>query len=137
MLMRGMMIIVMIIINTRSAQAARMANSTRFDDHDITFIQKQSFSLHQNDLEEVLYPYCPYHRFSPADWSASNIDHYNGADASRNNSERVPAYSHHCHIPCFVLVVVVKVTILSILRQNSELIYSGDKTSVIIIPQKG
>ena len=28
-------------------------------------------------------------RYSPADWSASNIDHYNGADASRNNSERV------------------------------------------------
>jgi tektin-3 len=43
-------------INTGPAQAARMANSTRF---------------------------------SPADWSASNIDHYNGADASRNNSERV------------------------------------------------
>lgn len=28
-------------------------------------------------------------RFSPADWSASNIDHFNGADASRNHSERV------------------------------------------------
>lgn len=28
-------------------------------------------------------------RFSPADWSASNSDHYNHADASRNNSERV------------------------------------------------
>jgi len=28
-------------------------------------------------------------RFTPQDWSASNIDHYNGADASRNNSERV------------------------------------------------
>lgn len=28
-------------------------------------------------------------RFTPSDWAASNIDHYNGADASRNNSERV------------------------------------------------
>ena len=24
-----------------------------------------------------------YTRFSPSDWSASNIDHYNSADASR------------------------------------------------------
>lgn len=30
-----------------------------------------------------------YTRFSPSDWSASNIDHYNSADASRNQSERV------------------------------------------------
>ena len=28
-------------------------------------------------------------RFSPSDWSASNINHYNCADSSRNNSERV------------------------------------------------
>ena len=28
-------------------------------------------------------------RFTPGDWSASNIDHYNSADASRNDSERV------------------------------------------------
>jgi len=28
-------------------------------------------------------------RFSPSDWSASNVSHYNHADASRNNSERV------------------------------------------------
>ena len=30
-----------------------------------------------------------YTRFSPSDWSASNIDHFNCADSSRNNSERV------------------------------------------------
>ena len=30
-----------------------------------------------------------YTRFSPSDWSASNIDHYNAADASRNQSERI------------------------------------------------
>jgi len=30
-----------------------------------------------------------YTRFSPSDWSASNIDHYNSADASRNQSERI------------------------------------------------
>ena len=29
------------------------------------------------------------HRFSPSDWSASNIDHYNSADSSRNQSERI------------------------------------------------
>ena len=28
-------------------------------------------------------------RFSPSDWSASNIDHYNSADSSRNQSERI------------------------------------------------
>ena len=28
-------------------------------------------------------------RFSPGDWTASNIDHYNSADASRQESERV------------------------------------------------
>ena len=28
-------------------------------------------------------------RFTPGDWSASNLDHYNSADASRNESERV------------------------------------------------
>lgn len=30
-----------------------------------------------------------YTRFSPADWSSSNMSHYNGADNSRNNSERI------------------------------------------------
>ena len=55
--------------NPGPTQAARMANSTRC-------------------------PQSPAHllllrRFSPADWSASNSDHYNHADASRNNSERV------------------------------------------------
>ena len=28
-------------------------------------------------------------RFSPSDWSSSNIDHYNSADSSRNQSERI------------------------------------------------
>jgi len=28
-------------------------------------------------------------RFTPGDWSASNIDHYSSADASRNESERI------------------------------------------------
>ena len=30
-----------------------------------------------------------YTRYSPADWSSSNMNHYNSADNSRNNSERV------------------------------------------------
>jgi tektin-3 len=30
-----------------------------------------------------------YTRFSPADWSGSNMSHYNSADNSRNNSERI------------------------------------------------
>ena len=28
-------------------------------------------------------------RFTPGDWTASNIDHYNSADASRQDSERI------------------------------------------------
>ena len=28
-------------------------------------------------------------RFTPSDWMASNISHYNSADASRNESERI------------------------------------------------
>ena len=30
-----------------------------------------------------------HERFTPSDWSASNIDHYNSADASRQESERI------------------------------------------------
>ena len=30
-----------------------------------------------------------YTRYSPADWSSSNVSHYNSADNSRNNSERI------------------------------------------------
>ena len=30
-----------------------------------------------------------YNRFSPSDWSASNIDHYNSADASRNQNRKL------------------------------------------------
>ena len=30
-----------------------------------------------------------YTRFSPADWSGSNMSHYNSADNSRNHSERI------------------------------------------------
>merc|ERR1711976_1009366 len=30
-----------------------------------------------------------YTRYSPADWSTSNMNHYNSADNSRNNSERI------------------------------------------------
>ena len=30
-----------------------------------------------------------YTRFSPADWSSSNMSHYNSADNSRNHSERI------------------------------------------------
>jgi len=30
-----------------------------------------------------------YTRFSPSDWSSSNMSHYNSADNSRNNSERI------------------------------------------------
>lgn len=30
-----------------------------------------------------------YTRFSPADWSSSNMSHYNSADNARNNSERI------------------------------------------------
>merc|ERR1711936_300656 len=30
-----------------------------------------------------------YTRYSPADWSTSNVSHYNSADNSRNNSERI------------------------------------------------
>jgi len=30
-----------------------------------------------------------YQKYSPADWSSSNISHYNSADASRNQSERI------------------------------------------------
>ena len=30
-----------------------------------------------------------YTRFSPADWSTSNMSHYNSADNARNNSERI------------------------------------------------
>ena len=30
-----------------------------------------------------------YTRYSPADWSSSNMNHYNSADNSRNNSERI------------------------------------------------
>ena len=30
-----------------------------------------------------------YTRYSPGDWSTSNMSHYNSADNSRNNSERI------------------------------------------------
>ena len=30
-----------------------------------------------------------YTRYSPADWASSNMSHYNCADNSRNNSERI------------------------------------------------
>ena len=30
-----------------------------------------------------------YTRYSPADWSSSNMSHYNSADNARNNSERI------------------------------------------------
>ena len=30
-----------------------------------------------------------YTRFSPADWSSSNMSHFNSADNARNNSERI------------------------------------------------
>ena len=30
-----------------------------------------------------------YTRYSPGDWSASNVSHYNSADNSRNHSERI------------------------------------------------
>ena len=30
-----------------------------------------------------------YTRFSPADWSTSNMSHFNSADNARNNSERI------------------------------------------------
>lgn len=30
-----------------------------------------------------------YTRFSPADWSSSNMYHFNSADNARNNSERI------------------------------------------------
>ena len=31
----------------------------------------------------------PNTRWSPGDWVSSNIDHYNSADASRQDSERI------------------------------------------------
>ena len=30
-----------------------------------------------------------YTRFSPSDWSSSNMSHFNSADNARNNSERI------------------------------------------------
>ena len=30
-----------------------------------------------------------YTRYSPADWSSSNMSHFNSADNARNNSERI------------------------------------------------
>ena len=30
-----------------------------------------------------------YTRFSPSDWSTSNMTHFNSADNARNNSERI------------------------------------------------
>ena len=37
-----------------------------------------------------------YTRFSPSDWSASNIDHYNSADASRSFKILIIIISVHC-----------------------------------------
>ena len=60
------------VVTAAPSQAARMANYTRCE------IQTK------DETEQRLFG-----RFSPSDWSASNIDHYNSADSSRNQSERI------------------------------------------------